>query len=204
MEGLEDWDEENEHAIESMEISDKLDTLRNDVAGLTTHFKEDEDNEEIFNEVYNELAEKYEKAATEAQATFDLVKKYEAGDSGQQVEREEVRRHSKTSDRARLSTYKASGIGSGNRYRATNVRFGNRYRYKDGNVRSGNRYKAGNMRLGNRCRYRTGNMRSGSRSRAGSRNRACNRNRTASMKIIGVVEHEMLIEKDAGKRGKEF
>ena len=47
-------------------------------------------------------------------------------------------------------------------------------------------------------------MRSGSRSRAGSRNRACNRNRTASMKIVGVVEHEMLIEKDAGKRGKEF
>ena len=139
LEGLEDWDEENEHAIESREISDKLDTLGNDVVGLTAHFKEDEDNEEIFNEVYNELAEKYEKAATEAQATFDLVKKYEAGDSGQQVEREEVRRHSKTSDRARLSTYKASGIGSGNRYRATNVRFGNRYRYKDGNVRSGNK-----------------------------------------------------------------
>ena len=46
---------------------------RNNVAGLTARFEEVED-EEMFNEVYSELAEK----AAEAQATFEMAKKYEA------------------------------------------------------------------------------------------------------------------------------
>ena len=237
LEGLEDWDEEDEHAIESGEISDELDTLRygvagimaciedednkeeqaaaeagNDVAGLAARF-EDED-EEKFNEVYGELAENYEKAAAEAQeatfdrvynelaekaaeaqATFEIAKKYEA-DSNRFKDVSAKAGGNRFKDvRAKASgnmgpdnRYKAGGIRPRNRYKAGGIR--PRNRYKAGGIRPSNRYRAGNMGIGNRYRYRVGNRRSGSR------------NKAASMEV--EADHEMLIEMDAGKRGKEL
>ena len=250
LEGLEDWDEENEHAIESREISDKLDTLGNDVVGLTAHFKEDEDNEEIFNEVYNELAEKYEKAATEAQkATFDKVYNELAEKAAEAQATFEIAEKAAEAQATFEIAEKTAEVqatfgvakkyeADGNRLEDVSAKAGgrrsrNRYKYKAGGIRpsnrSGSRFKAdsrnraGNMRFGNMDRYRagsrnkassmnkassrnstgnmrSGNMRSGNR-RSGSR-RSGSRNKAASMEV--EVDHELLIEMDAGKRGKEL
>ena len=269
LEGLEDWaqyTQGDEHAIESSEISDELDTLGNDVAGilacideeqataevarLSARCEEDEDNEEKFNEVYNELAEKaaeaqatfeiarkYEangnrfedvsaKAAAEAQAMFEIAEKYEADSN--RFEDVSARaggnmgpdNRYKAGDIRPRSRYKAGGIRPSNRFRAGNMRSDNRYmtsgmrsgngyRYKAGGMRSDNgyRYRAGNMGIGNRYRYRVGNMRSGSRNKASGRSRTGNRrsgsrNKAASMEV--EADYEMLIEMDAGKRGKEL
>ena len=187
LEGLEDWDEENEHAIESREISDKLDTLGNDVAGLAAHFKEDEDNEEMFNEVYNELAEK----AAEAQATFEIARKYEAnGNRFEDVSAkaaaeaqamfEIAEKYEADSNRFEDVSARAGGnMGPDNRYKAGDIRPRSRYkaggirpsnRFRAGNMRSGNRYMTSGMRSGNGYRYKAGSMRSdnGYRYRAGN------------------------------------
>ena len=42
LEGFEDWDEEDEHAIESSEISDELSTLSNGVAGFLARIDEEQ------------------------------------------------------------------------------------------------------------------------------------------------------------------
>ena len=211
LEGLEDWaqySQGDEHAFESRGISDELDTLGNDVAeilacideeqttaevaGLAARFEEDRDNEEKFNEVYNELAEK----AAEAQATFEVAKKYEreAAEAMKatfdKVYRELAREYEADSNRFKdFSTkaddnryeaggirprnrYKAGGIRPSNRFRARNMRSGNRY--MTGGMRSGNgngnRYKAGGMRSDNGYRYKAGGMRSDN----GHRYRAAN------------------------------
>ena len=209
LEGLEDWaqySQGDEHAFESRGISDELDTLGNDVAeilacideeqataevaGLAARFEEDRDNEEKFNEVYNELAEK----AAEAQATFEVAKKYEreAAEAMKatfdKVYRELAREYEADSNRFKdFSTkaddnrYEAGGIRPRNRYKAGGIRPSNRFRAR--NMRSGNRYMTGGMRSGNGNRYKAGGMRSdngyrykagGMRSDNGHRYRAAN------------------------------
>ena len=209
LEGLEDWaqySQGDEHAFESRGISDELDTLGNDVAeilacideeqataevaGLAARFEEDRDNEEKFNEVYNELAEK----AAEAQATFEVAKKYEreAAEAMKatfdKVYRELAREYEDDSNRFKdFSTkaddnrYEAGGIRPRNRYKAGGIRPSNRFRAR--NMRSGNRYMTGGMRSGNGNRYKAGGMRSdngyrykagGMRSDNGHRYRAAN------------------------------
>ena len=209
LEGFDDWDEENEHAIESREISDELDTLRNDVAGLLARIDEEqaatEAQEATFDRVYIELAEKaaeaqatfeiaekYEKAATEAQkAMFDKVYNELAEKAAEaQAKFEIAKKYEADSNRFKDVSAQAGGRRPRNRYKAGGIRPSNR---------SGSRFKADcRNKASNIDRYRAGNMRSG------SRNKASSRIKTDSMKDIGVVDHGMLIEKDAGKRGREL